>query len=152
MGHISSKVSFSTPIWFAISHVSRGSKAITRMPNVCILRVTSRPIRPIPSTASVFPDNSKPEYNFLSHRPSFNDWTAWGTLRAKLEINAHVNSQALMLFPPGVLKKMHNCLAFYCKPCSKFSVFVPQHDFNKFEQFQVCTIIVRVNEVIVTEE
>lgn len=64
---------------------------------------TSRPIRPKPNTANVLPCNSLPLYNFLSQRPSFILWTAGTTGRAKVPISMHVNSQADIELPPGVL-------------------------------------------------
>lgn len=65
---------------------------------------TSRPIRPRPRMARVFPYSSVPEYNFRSHFPSFILAAAGTTGRAKVPINMQVNSHAEIEFPPGVLK------------------------------------------------
>jgi len=98
----------------AVSALRIGSNATMFMPKLCILRATSRPMRPIPRIARVLPDNSYPEYSFRSHRPSFSDCAACATLRANAEIRAHVSSQALMLLPPGVLKLLRRTMRLTC--------------------------------------
>lgn len=67
-------------------------------------RATSRPILPKPRIAKVLPYNSWPEYNFLSHLPAFSEAAAGTTFLANVVINEHVNSHALIAFPPGVLQ------------------------------------------------
>jgi len=118
MGHISSKLSFLMPSSAAVSALRIGSNATMFMPKLCILRATSRPMRPIPRIARVLPDNSYPEYSFRSHRPSFSDCAACATLRANAEIKAHVSSQALMLLPPGVLKLLRRTMRLHVQMSS----------------------------------
>lgn len=76
---------------------------LTFMPNAFIRTPTSRPILPNPRMANVLPYSSEPLYNLRSHLPSFMLCAAGTTGRANVAISKHVNSQAEIEFPPGVL-------------------------------------------------
>lgn len=81
------------------------SYLLTRIPNDLIRNATSRPIRPNPTTANVFPYSSVPLNSLRFHSLFFILATAGTTGRANVPIKIHVNSHADIELPPGVLNE-----------------------------------------------
>ena len=77
-----------------------------RIPNAWARAATSWPMRPNPSTPSVFSYTSTPPNRDRSHRPAVNDACACGILRANANINAIVCSAAATMFDCGALATM----------------------------------------------
>src|SRR5918998_152195 len=73
------------------------------MPKARARVVTSCPIRPNPSTPSVFSYTSTPPNRDRSQRPDVSDACACGTLRASASISASVCSAAATTFDCGAL-------------------------------------------------
>ena len=91
----------STPISFARSALTYGSKAMTRMPNPAARCATSPPTRPRPTSPIVLPASSTPSHRARSHEPDFSAPSACGMLRAWLRSSAIACSAALMMLDCG---------------------------------------------------
>ncbi len=91
----------STPSSRKRSAETNGSNATIRIPNARARAATNCPIRPNPSTPSVFSYTSTPPNRDRSHRPAISDECACGTFRASASINAIVCSAAATTFDCG---------------------------------------------------
>ena len=97
---------FSAPSSRKRSALTNGSNPTTCMPNARARAATSWPMRPNPSTPSVFSYTSTPPNRDRSHRCSVNDACACGMLRASANINAIVCSAAATMFDCGAFATM----------------------------------------------
>jgi hypothetical protein len=97
---------FSAPSSRNRSALTNGSNATIRIPNARARAATSCPIRPNPSTPSVFSYTSTPPNRDRSHFPPVSDPCACGMLRASASINAIVCSAAATMFDCGAFATM----------------------------------------------
>ncbi len=88
----------------AASSESMGSNPSVRIPKPCILRATSRPTFPTPTTPSVLPSSSVPEKLLRSHAPPLSEADACGICRATASSIAHVCSAVEIVLPSGALR------------------------------------------------
>ena len=90
----------------ALRPTRTGRSATMRIPNARARAATSWPIRPNPSTPSVFSYTSTPPNFDRSHFPPVSDECACGMLRASASINAIVCSAAATMFDCGAFATM----------------------------------------------
>ena len=91
----------STPRSRKRSSPTSGSYAVTRMPSPAARRATCWPMRPKPTTPSVFPSSSIPLQRERSQRPCFSAACACGMLRARATSSPTVCSAAEMTVDSG---------------------------------------------------
>ena len=99
----SSSVTCSAPTRSNTVGAMYGSYATTRIPNAFARVVTRVPMRPSPTTPSVFPFSSTPMNFERTHSPRFTDACASGMLRQSASSIAIVCSVAEMMFAVGAL-------------------------------------------------